>query len=146
VRFHGLDGQPFSAIKNVAYAMSYTNDAAPPDPGSAPYLRIYMTDPSDAANTLHDAIFTPGSQAYKGLGPGPIQEFVATQGTWRFDSDDGSNSEFGNGVPLSQVLAKYGSYVISRIAVTLGATSGQNLAGLLRRLEINGVTYVFAGS
>lgn len=143
LRYHGLDGQPFSSVKNLAYNIRHLADAGLADLGATAYLRVYT---QDAQGGQHDAIFTPGSQAYPGVGMGPFQEFVATAGTWRFDSDDGSNSEFGVGAPLSQVLAKYGDQTITRIAITVGYTAGVNLVGLLRWVQVNGVTYVFSGS
>lgn len=142
VRYHGLDGQPFSSVKNLAYNMRHTADAGLTDLGATPYLRVYT---QDAQGGAHDAIFTPGSQAYPGTGVGPFQEWVATAGTWRFDSDDGSNSEFGTGAPLSDVLAKYGDQTITRISITLGFTAGTNLTGLLRWVQVNGTTYAFSG-
>lgn len=141
LRYFGLNGQPFSAVKNLAYCIRYIDDHQ--KDGGGPYLRVWMRD---TAGNEHDAIFTPGSQDWPGFGEGPLQEYVATSGTWRYDSDDGSNSEFGTGVPLAEVLAKYGDQPITKMAITLGWTAGDNLRGLLRWWQINSDAYLFTGS
>jgi len=134
IRYHGLDGQPLSSVKNLAYYMRFRG-MVPLTAGSEPYARIYTRD-SDG--NQHDAIFTPGSQEYSGLGAGPLQEWVATSGTWRYDSDDGSG-----GVPLSDIQAQFGDHVIIKIAVTLGFTAGAGLVGLMRWMQVNGNRYTF---
>lgn len=133
VQFHGLDGQPLSTVTNLAYYMSYIADATP----DTPYMRVMTTDASGAA---HDAIFTPSSQSYPGLGPGPLQEWVATQGAWRYDSDAGTGGD-----PWVTLVGAHGTDTITRVEITLGFTSGTNLAGLLRRMQVNGVDYEFSG-
>jgi hypothetical protein len=145
IRFHGFDGQPFSSVRNLAYNMRYTNDHD--TAGATPYLRVYT---QDADGNAHDSICTGngdifGDQMANGrtISAGPFQEYVATAGSWRYDSDDGSNSEFGRGAPLSDILAKYGDQTITKIAITLGWTTGVNLAGLLRWMQINGNRYTF---
>jgi hypothetical protein len=145
IRFHGLDGQPFTAVKNLAYNMRYISDDN--NLNSTPYLRVFT---KDAVGADHDSICTGngdvlGDHMALGMseGPGPFQEYVATAGSWRYDSDDGSNSEFGRGVPLKTILDKYGDQVITRIAITVGWTAGVNLTGLLRWMQINGNRYTF---
>lgn len=138
VRYLGLNGQPFSAIRNLAYLARYTSDDGSLGEGSAPYLRVYTTDDGGAQ---HDAIFTPGSQPLPGLGVGPFQEWVATAGTWRWDDDAGTG-----GVPLAELQAQYGDQLISKLAITVGFTAGPNLAGLVRWWQINGDHLVFAGA
>src|SRR5580765_497078 len=145
LRYHGLDGQEFSVIQNLAYNMRFTCDDDKSD--GIPYLRVFTRD-SDGND--HDSICTGNGDLYGddmkdgcSLGPGPFQEYVATSGSWRYDSDDGSNSEFGRGVPLSDILAKYGDQTITKITITLGWTNGKNLAGLLRWWQINVDHHVF---
>ncbi len=136
VRYHGLDGQPFEAFTNLAYKMRYRDDEGELlEPGASPYARVFM---QDGRGDQHDVIFTPGSQAYPGLGPGPVQEWVATSGMWRYDDDSGSG-----GVPIADLQAEHGDEVITKVTITLGFTSGTNLTGLLRWWQINGVTYTF---
>lgn len=137
LRYHGLDGQPFTAVRNLAFNVRYTADDIL-EAGAAPYLRVYTLD---AGGGAHDAIFTPGSQPYTGLGAGPLQEFVATAGTWRYDADDGLG-----GVPLAELQAQYGDHVITKLVITLGFTAGVNLAGLLRWWQINGNHFVFGAA
>jgi hypothetical protein len=136
LRYHGLDGQPFSAVSDLLYHASYDADSAVPA-GSAPYARIYT---KDAGGAGHDAIFTPGSQADPGLGQGPLQEWDASAGSWRWDDDAGSG-----GVPLSDLQAQYGDQPIQKIVITVGFTAGTNLRGLLTWEQINGQRYVFTG-
>jgi hypothetical protein len=134
IRYHGLDGQPLSAVRNLAYNMRFLTDKKVGS-GVEPYLRVFTTDDTD---TAHDVIYTPGSQPYPGLGAGPFQEFVATAGFWRYDADDSSG-----GVPLSELQASYGDQIIRKVVITLGFTDGDNLIGLLRWMQINGNRYTF---
>jgi len=145
IRFLGLNEQPFSVINNLSYNMRFTNDNDKAN--CCPYMRIFM---KDSSGNEHAAICTGngdvlGDEMKNGtsLGPGPFQEYVATAGSWRYDSDDGSNSEFGRGVPLKTIQDKYGDQIITRIAITLGWSAGVNLAGLLRWMQINGNRYTF---
>lgn len=141
LRYLGLNGQPFSAVRNIAFNMRYRDDSGTVE--SAPYARVYM---QDTDGVQHDAIYTPGTQDFPSEGPGIFQEYVATSGTWRYDSDDGSNSEFGNGAPLADVQAKYGDQLIIKLTITLGFTAGVNLRGLLRWWQINGDHLAFGSA
>lgn len=136
IRFHGLDGQPFGAVTNLAYNIRYLDDEMQLlDIGASPYARIFLQDPG---GTVRDAAFTPGSQTYRGLGPGPFQELVATAGMWRYDDDAGTG-----GVPLPELQAAHPDDVITKITITLGFTDGRNLSGLLRWIQLNGNRYTF---
>jgi hypothetical protein len=136
LRYHGLDGQPFAAVRNLAYAMRYLDDEMVLlDAGASPYARVFT---HDVDGNAHDAAFTPGSQHYRGLGPGPVQEFVATAGAWRYDDDAGTG-----GVPLAELQAAHPDDVITKITITLGFTAGANLVGLLRWWQINGDHFAF---
>jgi hypothetical protein len=139
IRYHGLDGQPFSSVKNLAYHGRWTADAPAPAAGSEFYARVFMLDPDGV--TVHDAAFTPGSQPYPGLGAGPFQEWVATAGYWRYDDDSGTG-----GVPLADLQAQYGQQTITKITITVGFTGGVNLGGLLRWMQINGDRYTFGAA
>jgi hypothetical protein len=145
IRFLGLNGQPFSVVNNLSYNMRFTDEKDKSD--GCPYLRVFMKDES---GNDHDAICTGNGDVLgdlmkngASLGPGPFQEYVASSGSWRYDSDDGSDSEFGRGVSLKTIQDKYGDQVITRIAITLGWSSGVNLTGLLRWMQINGNRYTF---
>jgi len=139
IRYLGLNGQPFTAVRNLAYNMRYLDDEMVLlDIGASPYARIFT---QDSGGTAHDAVFTPGSQIYRGQGPGPFQELVATAGMWRYDDDAGTG-----GVPLADLQAAHPDDVITKITVTLGFTDGTNLAGLLRWVQINGNRYTFGSA
>jgi hypothetical protein len=135
LRYLGLNGQPFTAVTNLAYNIRYRSDDEQATQGHAPYCRVFTTDSN---GDQHDAVFTPGSQIYQGLGPGPMQEFVATAGMWRWDDDSGTG-----GVPLTDLQAQYGDQLIVKITITVGFTAGVNLVGLLRWWQINGDHLVF---
>jgi len=136
IRYHGLDGHPFTAVHNLAYNMRYLDDEMHLlDIGASPYARVFT---QDTTGGTHDAVFSPGSQIYRGAGPGPFQEFVATAGMWRYDDDAGSG-----GVPLADLQAQHPDDVITKITITLGFTAGTNLNGLLRWMQINGNRYTF---
>jgi hypothetical protein len=144
LRFHGLDGQPFSAVKNFAVHIRYMTSGSA-DLIVPPYLRILLTNAShpnpDDSSGEWSAIHNPHTQKFPGLGPGPFQEFVATAGTWRWNDDAGSGTpEFS----LSELQTQYGDYLISKLAVTVGWTQGgYDLSGLLRWAQINGNRYTF---
>lgn len=139
LRYHGLDGQPFGAVNNLAYNMRYLDDEMTKlDIGASPYARVFL---QDAGGIARDAAFTPGSQIYSGLGPGPFQELVATAGMWRYDDDTGTG-----GVPLAELQAAHPDDVITKITITLGFTDGTNLTGLLRWVQLNGNRYTFGSS
>jgi hypothetical protein len=139
IRYHGLDGQPFTAVRNFAYNMRYLDDEMVLlDIGASPYARVFT---QDAGGNAHDAAFTPGSQTYRGLGPGPFQELVATAGMWRYDDDAGTG-----GVPLADLQAAHPDDVITKITITLGFTDGTNLVGLLRWVQLNGNRYTFGSA
>jgi hypothetical protein len=139
VRYHGLDGQPMSAIKNLAYRMRYLSDDMRDD--AAPYMRIFTENPGGEED--HSTVYSWFSQQHKGVA-GPFSDEIATQGLWRYDDDPGAGSgEFGTGAPFSQVLATHGDELITNIALTFGWQSGANLSGLLRWWQINGDHHSF---
>jgi hypothetical protein len=139
LRYLGLNGQPLSVVQNLAYDIRYREEDSVDlslDPGAAPYLRIFTMD---AGGVDHDYAFTPGSQPYTGLGPGPFQEFVPTAADdWRRDDDAGTG-----GVKLAELQAQYGDEVITKLTVTVGFTAGTMLTGLLRWWQINGDRHAF---
>jgi hypothetical protein len=138
IQYSGLDGQPLSAITSLTYYMRYVADSATGGVG-APYLRVFTE-----AGT-HDIIFSPNTQTPDpDVAEGPFHEWVGTSGTWRYDDDPGSGGQYGNGAPLSQVIADHGTESISGIFISTGFSLGTNLAALLRWTEINGERFVFA--
>jgi hypothetical protein len=148
LRFHGLDGQPFSEVRNFACNLRYQTHAqfgVGRAPIVAPYLRVFLTSADnpnpDDSNGEWSAIHNPHTQYYPTAGPGPFQEVVATAGTWRWN-DDGNTGTPEQ--PLSDFQSQYGDYLISKLAITVGWTQGgYDLAGLLRWMQINGNRYTF---
>lgn len=132
VRFHGLDGQPMSVVRNLAFHMRFNADSA----ATEPFMRIWT---QDASGDTHDAIFTPATQQYSGLGPGPFQEWLPSAGTWRYDDDPG----VGMDISFEDLKVDYGDHIITSIGITLGFSGGVNLSGLLRWMQINGNRYTF---
>jgi hypothetical protein len=140
--FHGLNGDPLSAVENLVYYARYVSEG---DTGgvAVPYLRIFLDD----AGTDHDAIFSPNTQPPDpDVEEGPFHEWVATSGLWRYDDDAGSGGEYGlNGAPFSTLVTDHGDESITDICITTGNTAGTQLAALLRWWEINGEAFFFYG-
>jgi hypothetical protein len=136
--YTGLNGQPLSAVKSLLYKARYTSDG---DTGgvAVPYLRIFLE--GDA----HDVIFAPNTQPPDSdASEGPFHLWAATSGLWRYDDDGGSGGEYGvNGAPFMEVVGDHGTETISGIYITTGFSDGDNLAALLRSVEINGQRKVF---
>lgn len=135
LRYHGLDGEPFAAVRNLAYFARYTFDSGV-EPGP-PYCRVFLLD---GDGVEHSVAHTPVTEAYAGLGAGPFQEFAATSGLWRYDDDGGDT---GPGVPLGELQAQYADHVVDKLTMTVGYTGGANLAALLRWWQVNGDHRVF---
>jgi hypothetical protein len=136
--YHGLDGQPLSAIRGLAYRMRYSADTDTSGVGS-PYLRVFLNDNAD------DVSFTPNTQSNPDITQGEFHTWVPTQGTVRYDDDAGSDQgEYGStGAPWATVAGDHGDDVISGIRINLGYSNGANLTGLLRSFEVNGSTFRF---
>jgi len=135
IRFNGMNGKKLSDIKSLVYEMRYTSTG---DSGGVgvPYLRIFLNNDAD------DAIFSPNTQTPDpDVAEGPFHEWVATSGSWRYDDDGGNNADES----FHQLLADHGSDTISGIYISTGFTNGQNLASLLRWLQVNDTTYHFDG-
>jgi hypothetical protein len=133
IRFNGLNGKKLSDIKSLVYYMRYTSTG---DSGGVgvPYLRVFLN------NDANDAIFSPNTQSPDAdVAEGPFHEWVATSGSWRYD-DDGGN---GPDESFKQLLTAHGTDTISGIYISTGFSNGQNLASLLRWLQVNDTTYHF---
>jgi hypothetical protein len=144
LEYSGLNGQPLSAVENLAY---YARFIADNDAGtvSAPYLRVR----TEAGDAEHDIIFTPGPpyQTDPDAAEGPFHEWVATSGKWRYDDLPGDcTGQYGCGAPLSEVIADHGTEPIIGIRITTGfGGAAINLTVLLRWWQINGQTFTFGG-
>lgn len=138
VCYSGLNGQPFSAVKSLAFVARY---AATNNTGGVgvPYLRVFL------GNNAHDAIFSPNTQQPDpDIDEGEFNEWVATQGSWRYDDDGGNNPDS----PFATIQSAHATEVIGGrgVCISVGVTSGVNLQALLRSWEINGTNYVFRGN
>jgi hypothetical protein len=135
VNFSGLNGMKLSDVANLVYNMRYT---ATGDTGGVgvPYVRIFLN------NDNNDAIFSPNTQSPDAdVAEGPFHEWAATSGSWRYD-DDGGN---GPDESFAALVAAHGNDTISGIYISTGFTKGTDLSGLLRSMQINGITYNFGG-
>ena len=140
--YKGLNGHTVSEVKSLVYHARYVSTG---DTGGVgvPYLRIFTEDtPADEDTDEQSIIFSPNTQTPDpDTEEGDFHEWVATSGSWRYNDDAG----FGQDEPFSQIVADHGGEKITGIYVTTGWTAGQNLAALLRTMEVNGGTYVFGG-
>jgi hypothetical protein len=128
-----MNGQPFSAVKHLAFEARYTANTATGGVG-VPYLRVFLVD-----NT-HDAIFSPNTQSPDPDDQqGPFHTWVATAGSWRYDDDSGS----GPDSPFDTIQSAHPNQKISKICISVGNTAGTNLSGLLRTWEVNNKDYSF---
>ena len=138
-----LKNQPFTAVRSLSYYMRYMADDNTSGVGS-PYLRVYFNS-TDSNGDQNRAIFSPNTQAPDGYFPeGPLVEYVATQGSWRWQDDGGSNP--GAEAPFATIVAAHAAETIDTICISDGFSAGTNLKALLRWVEVNGKTYVFRGN
>jgi hypothetical protein len=136
IEFDGLNGMTLSEVQSLVYYMRYTSTA---DTGGigVPYLRIFLN-----GSDTEDAIFSPDTQSPDpDIAEGPFHEWVATSGSWRYQDDTGD----GPDESFAQLITDHGDATVSGIFVTTGFTSGENLQGLLRWMQVNGTTYTFGG-
>ena len=139
VCYNGLNGAPLSDVANLAFHARYVSTA---DTGGVgvPYLRIF----TDAGPIIADnsSIFSPNTQAPDpDIAEGPFHEWVATSGSWRFNDDGGT----GPDMPFADLIADHGAELITTMCITTGFSAGEDLAALLRWIEINGERFVFRG-
>jgi len=133
VCYSGLNSKTLADVNEILYQARYR---ASNDTGGVgvPYLRIFFS------NDTHDAIFSPNTQSPDpDVQEGPFHLWAATSGTWRYDDDAGN----GPDESFTKLVTDHGTEPISRICISVGFTSGQNLDGLLRSWEINGENFVF---
>jgi hypothetical protein len=143
IRYDGLNGRTVaSAVKSLVYYARYVSTGDTGGAG-APYLRIVTTDVDTDPDTDQQSwIFSPHTQAPDpDTDEGPFHEWVATSGSWRYNDDTGNgpDSEF------FELRAVHGEEVISGISISTGFSAGNDLAALLRWLEVNGERYEFRG-
>lgn len=137
--YSGLNGQPLSAVSNLAYHARYTSTNDTNGVG-APYLRVF----TGTAAAPNSSIFSPNTQTPDpDVEEGPFHEWVATSGSWRFNDDAGANPD----ITFAELIDANGNELIVTpgICVTTGFSAGVDLAGLLRSWEINGRIFDFRG-
>jgi hypothetical protein len=130
--FNGLNGHTLSEIKNLVYYMRFSSTTSSTQ--EEPYLRIFLN------NDNNDVIFSPSTQfPDPDNDQGEFNEYVVTSGSVRYDDDPAAGSDS----PWATVVAAHGTDVISGIYISQGFSGGLNVTGLLRWMQINGVTYTF---
>ena len=135
IYFNGLNGMTLSQVKNLVYYIRFSSTTSSTQ--EEPYLRIFLN------NDNNDVIFSPSTQfPDPDNDQGEFNEYVVTSGSVRYDDDPAVGSDS----PWSTVVAAHGSDVISGIYITQGFSGGANVTGLLRWMQINGVTYSFRGN
>ena len=128
LRYDGLNGQPFSAVKSLVYVARYTATDDTAGVGT-PDLRVFLE------NDTHDAIFSPNTQGPDSdTAEGPFHTWVTTSGLWRYDDDGGT----GPSSPFAEVVAAHANEIISGIYVTTGFSAGADLSTLMLSFEVNG--------
>jgi hypothetical protein len=141
--YSGLNGEPLSAVENLAYFARYTSRGDTAGVG-VPYLRIFTGETGETVGdeTEHSSIFSPNTQSPDpDTAEGPFHEWVATSGSWRHDDDAGNSGD----MPYRDLIAAHGDEPITSICITVGFTAGEELSALLRTWQINGETFAFRG-
>lgn len=143
--YSGMNGKTLNDLKSLVYHARYTADNDTSGVG-APTVRVFF---SGAENPNGNRLtFSPNTQfnnpLYYDIEQGQFHEWVVTSGTVRLN-DDAGNDPSGED-PWSSYLATYGTRTIENINVLNGCQNGTNLSSLIRRFEINGVTYQFGAT
>ena len=143
LRYSGLAGLHLRDIAELTYSASYTHDGATADNGDAPYLRIFIDDPSTPDPIDHDIVFSPSTQpgACYGTGGGGSSSQCLTSGrlvkydvhlgTVRYD-DDADN---GPDSTWDAIVNQHGDDLISTINVSTGNSLPGTQAGTLNSLR-----------
>jgi hypothetical protein len=135
IYFNGLNGLTLAQVKNLVYYIRFSSTTSTTQ--EEPYLRIFLN------NDSNDVIFSPSTQSPDpDNGQGEFNEYVVTSGSVRYDDDPA----VGPDSPWATVVAAHGTDVISGIYITQGFSGGANVTGLLRWMQVNGVTYSFRGN
>jgi hypothetical protein len=145
--YHGLDGQPLSALTSFGYTFTYRERGN--TAGAAPYMRVFLDedpavdsdgDGNPANDVDHDVILDP-SLCGTAVPPQATDVTFATDTfTVRFDDDAcGTNPQ----QPFAVVRAANGGLTISSILVTQGFSTGQDVSALVRNITVNADTFAF---
>jgi len=139
LNFNRLNGKPLSAVHQLDYTGMMLADNDTGGVGSLT-MRIALNGGGDrltfSPNTQYN---TPADYAFK---QGEVHTWVTTMGTWRLNDDPG-NDPSGE-LPFSHWadVNQHGNDVIDHIDILLGCQAGQNLQGVVRTIQANGVSYV----
>ncbi|WP_139977941.1 hypothetical protein [Nocardioides litoris] len=139
--FSGLNGKPLSSVTSLVYHARYT---ATNDTGGvgSPTMRVSIDDPTtDGPDRL---TFSPNTQLDGDFAEGAMHEWIVTSGTVRLNDDAGSDP--AGEKPWSEYVAQLGSRLITNIDILNGCQAGTNLTGLVRKVEVNGVTFAFGAN
>ena len=171
--YHGLDGQPLSALSDFSYTFSYRQAGA--TTGAAPYARVFIdADPTaDSPSTGdpgldaflnyndgipnndidHDIVLDP---SMTGATPAPggtcpaVEPAQATDLTFtmathlvRFDDDPGATCATSVMTFADAKAAAGAGATISSMLVSHGNSTGADVSALMPRITVNGTTFEF---
>ena len=171
--YHGLDGQPLSALSDFSYTFSYRQAGA--TTGAAPYARVFIdADPTaDSPSTGdpgldaflnyndgipnndidHDIVLDP---SMTGATPAPggtcpaVEPAQATDLTFtmathlvRFDDDPGATCTTSVMTFADAKAAAGAGATISSMLVSQGNSTGADVSALMPRITVNGTTFEF---
>ncbi len=148
LRYTGLAGKHLRDIAELTYSASYIHTGGA-DNGDAPYLRVFIDDPSTPAAVDHDVVFSPSTQPGACYGPsggasstqcstsGRMIKYDVHEGTVRYDDDPGAN---GPDVTWDALVNAHGDDVIS----TINISTGNSLPGT-ESAVVNSLRYEVAG-
>ncbi len=153
--YSGLNGQPLSALKNLALRAQYISET-PTSGVGGPTVRVFFEGegPQDggatlgpnrltfSGNTQFSQESTPPGTNYD-IGEGSVHEYLVTSGTVRLNDDGGSVPAAE--APWSSFMTANGAKKITNINVLGGCSAGTNLRILLREMQVNGQHYEFGG-
>lgn len=136
VVYSGLNGQPLSAIRHLAFTFSYTSDDHPT--AAVPYMRVFTAGG-------HDVDLDPSQCATVKVPEGESQTFAIESESvdyLRYDDDACTpNDKFD----WNTAVRDHGNETITGIKVSAGFSGGENLTAFLSKLEVNNQTFRFGG-
>jgi hypothetical protein len=136
LRYDGLDGHPLSDISKLAYTFSYST--SDDNPIGVPYLRVFTTD---AGGRAHDVVLDPSECAQVTVPEGTAQtRSIESVDYLRYDDDECTPN---HKLSWDDVTADHGSETITAIKVSTGFSGGQDLTGLLSKLDVNDKSFTF---
>ncbi len=146
---HLFDGQPLSAITGLSYTFTYRALGEPTDGATywysaAPYLRVFLDTSGDGA-VDEDVILDPGYCTKEQVAQSTDLTFQMVGNARLRYSDDGCDS-LANQATWASIVAAHGSEKIVGILVSQGFSVGNDVSGLLRKITLNGDTYLFGSA